>query len=264
MHSYQMSDSKVDVFQLQDLKGAQVGCQENFSASEQNTDLIRLLTGRKLLLWDFDGTYCDSEPIHFRAYAEVFAQFGHTVLEDEYYVRFTQGEDGAADECAAYNLQVDPHEIKRLKSHVFRRRIEGAEAQLFPQMAAIVRAMCSNGFRWMVVSNSLAEDVSLVLNQHAQTHPLPECVIGPSPGLRKKPEPDLFLRALSVSGCMPSEALVIEDTEKGLIAAQAAGISALWIETRYNQSLFPRTACAARASHEHLAQALEAMSRSKL
>lgn len=259
MHSCQIGDIKVDVFRLQELKGACVGCQENFSFSEQKVALTRLLLSRKLLLWDFDGTYCDSEPVHFRAYNEAFAPFGHQVKEEEYYVRFTQGEDGAADECVAYNLKVDLKEVRRLKAEAFRRRIERSEVQPFPEMASIVEAMRNLGLRWMVVSNSLAEDVRQVLNKNALTHGLPEHVIGPEPGLRKKPEPDLFLHALTVSGCKPEQALVLEDTEKGLMAAQAAGVPAIWIETRYNATLVPRASCAARATHAQLAEALAAL-----
>lgn len=263
MHSCQIGDITVGTFRLQELKGACVGCQEKFPSSEQKVALSRLIESRRLLLWDFDGTYCDSEPVHFRAYNEAFAHFGHQVAEEEYYVRFTQGEDGAADECAAYSLELDLREVKRLKAEAFRRRINRSEVLLFPEMVTIVSSMRDLGLRWMVVSNSLEEDVRQVLNQHSQTHSLPECVIGPAPGLRKKPEPDLFLHALDVSGCSPDQALVIEDTDKGLKAAQAAGVAALWVQTRYNANVVPRASCVARVTHSQLAQALSALQRSQ-
>jgi HAD superfamily hydrolase (TIGR01509 family) len=40
---------------------------------------------------------------------------------------------------------------------------------------------------------------------------------------KNKPAPDPYLKAMELLGVLPSETLVLEDSEKGLISARAAG-----------------------------------------
>jgi sugar-phosphatase len=55
--------------------------------------------------------------------------------------------------------------------------------------------------------------------------------------LPHKPAPDIFLRALAVLGAAPDEAFVVEDTEKGIRAARAAGTPVLLVRTPTNRRL---------------------------
>lgn len=44
---------------------------------------------------------------------------------------------------------------------------------------------------------------------------------------RKKPDPEIYLRALAIAGIKPDECFVVEDSQKGLQAAKLAGIRAI-------------------------------------
>jgi putative hydrolase of the HAD superfamily len=50
-----------------------------------------------------------------------------------------------------------------------------------------------------------------------------------------KPAPDLFLRAAERLGVAPSGCVVVEDAEKGVIAASRAGMRAIAIPNRFTQ-----------------------------
>jgi beta-phosphoglucomutase-like phosphatase (HAD superfamily) len=52
---------------------------------------------------------------------------------------------------------------------------------------------------------------------------------------RKKPAPDVYLKALENLGIAPEEALAIEDSQNGLIAAQRAGIPTLITYSHYTR-----------------------------
>ncbi|MEM9015387.1 MAG: HAD-IA family hydrolase [Verrucomicrobiota bacterium] len=52
-----------------------------------------------------------------------------------------------------------------------------------------------------------------------------------------KPAPDLFLAAAEIAGTNPAEALVLEDSRNGLIAAQRAGIDCIIVPNRITQGL---------------------------
>ena len=51
-----------------------------------------------------------------------------------------------------------------------------------------------------------------------------------------KPAPDLYLKALDVSQVSPKEALVIEDSKNGIIAATAAGLKTLAVPCTVTRS----------------------------
>jgi len=48
---------------------------------------------------------------------------------------------------------------------------------------------------------------------------------------RHKPHPDQYLKALKMTGIRPEEGLAIEDSERGVIAAKAAGLTCFAVPT---------------------------------
>jgi len=44
-----------------------------------------------------------------------------------------------------------------------------------------------------------------------------------------KPAPDIFLRAAELAGCDPADCLVLEDSNNGIRAAHAAGMTAVMV-----------------------------------
>ena len=50
----------------------------------------------------------------------------------------------------------------------------------------------------------------------------------------------------------PEECLVIEDSERGLIAAQAAGCQSIWIKTEINEAFTTQTPYLEKLTHAEL------------
>jgi HAD superfamily hydrolase (TIGR01509 family) len=74
-----------------------------------------------------------------------------------------------------------------------------------------------------IVTSSRSDHFALI---HQRTGFLPyfRFVLTAGDYSRSKPDPDPYLRAIERSGVERDECLVIEDSERGLIAATAAGI----------------------------------------
>lgn len=232
-------------------------CQENFTKEQQFSALRDLLQKKKLVIWDFDGTFCDTEPLHYRAYAQAFQHYGHHVKEEEYYPRFTHMGNGVEAECAAYDVDVNLADLMHRKREAYRRQIERGEALLFPEMQEILDLLERLQKRWVIVSNSPEKEIQDILARLQPSPPAPELIQGCEPHLGKKPEPDLFLRALERLNVTPDEALVVEDTEKGLQAARAAQIDSVWMRTRYNCDLSLSFAHPISANHRDFILALQ-------
>lgn len=223
-------------------------------------ELQRSLPSKRFFVWDFDGSFCDTEPIHYRAYLKAFERYGHVINEQEYYVRFTQNPDGIRLECEAYGINVgleEQLEIRRRKVAHYNAFIRSGMARPFQEIESILTATSALRIRWLIASNSPASENSLILEQLGSPFDRCEVILEPNERLRKKPQPDLFLEAVTHSRCDPKEILVIEDTEKGLQAAAAAGLDAICLATRYNDTLTFAAPHLARPTHAQLLNVLQ-------
>lgn len=218
--------------------------------------LAASFSSKRLVIWDFDGSLCDTEPLHFAAYAHAFSFYGHEVKEHEYYRRFTQFNDGILRECEAYGLALDDaarRDIRARKVARYASLIASGAASPFVPMEAILEATLDLGWQWAVASNSPESENRLILQQFASVFSTCAAILGPdscgSKVLQKKPAPDLFVETLQRLGARPSEALIVEDTDKGLQAAEAAGIDAICVSTRYNADIPMQARHLARLTH---------------
>jgi len=199
--------------------------------------LTQLLEGADAVLLDFDGVIVESEHYHFLSYSRVFARLGHTVDEAEYYVEFTCNGSNPADEAARHGLEgIDAAQVSRDKWTLF---MEYARSGVItakegaPELVAALQASDKVG---VVASNSSALAIETMLQGSGFPGPWPD-LIGTEPGDRGKPAPDVFLRASRQLAVAPARCLVIEDTTKGLRAAQAAGMPCVIVRTPHNDSL---------------------------
>jgi HAD superfamily hydrolase (TIGR01509 family) len=218
--------------------------------------IVEVLRKKKFFIWDFDGCLCDSERSHFLAYAKAFSNFGHQVDEASYYASFTHLGNGTEREIRQYQLPCAPAQIASLKNIAYREIIGRNEIPLFPEIPKIVSVLRGSGAKVAIASNSPTEELFAILDNNELRSSF-DLIVGRTPDLRKKPFPDLFLHALSTLGARPEDALVFEDADKGLEAAQRAGCDCVWVKTRFNEglsSLFPRIA---EISHNDLLDAVQ-------
>ncbi len=214
--------------------------------------IVQSLKAAKCFLWDFDGCFADTEKLHFMAYSEAFAQFGHTLYEAEYYPSFTHLGDGTKREIAARCPTVSEQEILRIKAEAYRKLINEAKVSCFPETRSLVQKMRLLGAKVAIASNSSEEEIRTVLKRSGFPVDLLDVIVGKSPNLRKKPAPDIFLHALKWLGCTPEDAFVLEDSNRGLQAAAAAGCHSVWIRTAYNDGLKSDEPHVAALTHSQL------------
>jgi HAD superfamily hydrolase (TIGR01509 family) len=189
------------------------------------SELKQLLARKRLLIFDFDGTIVDSSPIHARAFNEAFAPFGVAV---DYSRIAGLKTDAAVDKVASEaGLALEPEGRAFLISDKRERALRMVEAELLPIEGSLeflreVRgrwpmALCTSGSR---------PTVDVALRQVGLTGYF-DPVITANDVRNGKPHPEGFLKALEHHRAAPAEALVFEDAQAGLAAADAAGIDAI-------------------------------------
>ena len=175
----------------------------------------------KHVLFDNDGTIVDSEMIASRAMLKLLAQHGLQLQENEYNMRFpglrtrdilvALKEEEGFD--APENFIQHVHDEYYTEFNLSLRAIPGMDV-LFRSLK-IPKSMVSNGGAQYVekclrkVNLFDALDGQIFSAEHVE---------------QPKPSPDVYLFALEKLGLHPHEALVVEDSTTGILAAKSAGI----------------------------------------
>ena len=178
------------------------------------------------ILFDNDGVLVDTEHLYFRANRETLAGVGIELDAATYVELFLREGRGAWHLARARGL--GPADVDALRAARDRRYSELVDSAdiLIPGVADIVPALARR-YRLAIVTSSEPEPFA---RTHERTGLLPhfELVLMKGDYEHTKPHPAPYLRAVERLGLAPERCLVIEDSERGLRAAKAAGL-ACWV-----------------------------------
>jgi HAD superfamily hydrolase (TIGR01509 family) len=180
----------------------------------------------RALLWDHDGVLVDTERLYHQATRELLAEVG-AVLDDAAYRRlFLQQGTGAwhlARERGCSDEQVRGLKARRDARYEALLRQEDV---LIPGVLPLLGELAPRVRMAIVTSSKRAHFAAI----HERTGLTPhfEFVLAREDYAVSKPDPEPYLSAVARLGLAPSECLVIEDSERGLSAAKAAGLTC-WV-----------------------------------
>jgi len=179
------------------------------------------------ILFDNDGVLVDTEGLYFRANRDVLGGAG-VVLDEAMYVELFLRTARGAWHLVEARGQHDAAAIEALRAARDRLYLEAVATSdvLVPGVAQLVPALAAR-YRLAIVTSSEPEPFA---RAHARTALLPwfELVLTRDAYRYSKPDPEPYLRAVERLGLPPERCLVIEDAERGLRAAKAAGL-ACWV-----------------------------------
>jgi len=172
-------------------------------------------------IFDLDGLLAETEQLHCRAYQLALGEKNVELNEPEYAEHWIRHGKGIVDWVESHGLRVDPHALRQRKSEHY---LTLLETSLRPMAGALELLEALNGnLRIGLASSSYRDAVDGVLTRLKIAHYF-ETIVSGLDVARVKPAPDIFLRAAFDLGVAPSECLVLEDAEKGVIAAHSAGM----------------------------------------
>lgn len=178
------------------------------------------------ILFDNDGVLVDTEALYFRANREALATVDVVLDETAYVEYFLRQGLGAWHLAEARGIS--PQGIAELRAARDRRYVQLVEEAeiLIPGVADLLPRLGAR-FRMAIVTNS---EPGPFARTHARTGLLPhfELVLTRVDYTNAKPDPEPYLCAVARLGVPAARCLVIEDSERGLRAAKAAGL-ACWV-----------------------------------
>jgi HAD superfamily hydrolase (TIGR01509 family) len=175
-------------------------------------------------LFDCDGTIADSMPLHYLAWNKALSSWDCDFPEELFYA---WGGMPVAEIIATLNekqgLKMPAEQVARMKEdHFF---------ELLPQLQAVPEVLehilVSHGrIPFAVVSGSTNESVTASLTTLGILDRF-DTLVCAGDYTKGKPDPEPFLLAAERLGIAPDRCLVFEDTQMGIDAATAAGMSSV-------------------------------------
>jgi HAD superfamily hydrolase (TIGR01509 family) len=184
------------------------------------------------VIFDLDGLLADTECLHCRAYQMALEEHGVELRDDDYAEHWVRFGKGIADWVTLQGLTVDPHALRLRKSKHY---LDLLAAALKPMDGALeLLEFLSGRTKMALASSSYRDAVDGVLTGLGIARYFDVIVSGLDVA-QVKPAPDIFLKAANDLGVAPSECLVLEDAEKGVIAAHRAGMRCIAIPNDYTR-----------------------------
>ena len=175
----------------------------------------------RAIITDFDGTLVDTFEANFQAYKLAFGNNSLSITRNQYRVCFGLRFDAFMKQMGIVDDDIKAS-IKKDKAQAYPKCFE----TLIPNktLIAFIRKMKESGVKTAIASTAQKDNLMNVLNYLHLADLFDEIIAGT--GVKKgKPDPEIYLKTMEVLGVSPEETLIFEDTEVGLLAAEASGAS---------------------------------------
>jgi HAD superfamily hydrolase (TIGR01509 family) len=171
-------------------------------------------------IFDFDGVLVNTMEGHFACYRQALAEAGVPIDREQFYYQAGMtGLEQIAWFARAAGVTVEPEAVYRRKKAIWaEQRPSGEAIQCNLSLLSMVR---SAGAPVAIASGSSRGSIQPLLAVHGIEV---DALVTAEDVARGKPAPDLFLGAAERLGVQPAGCIVVEDSEVGVQAAQAAGM----------------------------------------
>jgi HAD superfamily hydrolase (TIGR01509 family) len=186
------------------------------------------------VIFDFDGVVVDSEGLWHRAASQILAEWGVTVTPEEYgrdWIAHGKGPEHAVEK---YRLPISAEEFRRRRAPIVQRLVT-EDAQLIPGAAAAIERLWAR-YPLALATNSNAASVVHTLDKFGLRGRFKD-LLTRERYARAKPEPDAFLAAAASLGLPPARCVVLEDAERGVLAARRAGAKCVAVPNEWTKLL---------------------------
>ncbi|KAI3453445.1 hypothetical protein Pfo_010108 [Paulownia fortunei] len=207
---------------------------DNSSASLDRTCSLLQLAPLEAVLFDIDGTLCDSDPLHYYAFREMLQEIGFNAGVPITEGFFVENIAGKHNEDIASILFPNDHErgVKFLddKEAMFRRIVK-EKLEPVKGLYKLKKWIEDHGLKRAAVTNAPRANAELMISMLGLSDFFHALILG-SDCERAKPFPDPYLKALEVLKVSKEHTYIFEDSVSGIKAGVAAGMPSIGLTTR--------------------------------
>ena len=196
----------------------------------KSSGILRWMSRKRFILWDHDGVLVETEPWYFEATREAIAPLG-VELELPDYLRDMADGRTAWERARALGVEEAAIEAHRDHRNILYQRYLQTEDIGIPGVEDALRQLAPR-YRMAIVTTSRKPDFELIHRERNIVAHM-DFVLANGDYARSKPAPDPYLAALARFEAEREEAVVVEDSERGLRAAVAAGIECIVVANEF-------------------------------
>jgi HAD superfamily hydrolase (TIGR01509 family) len=189
------------------------------------------------LVFDFDGVILETEGVELRVWQEIWAEHGET-LPVERYLETVGSSSARFDPCTELQARIG-RSLDRASLRA-RRTARGSEllagAAPLPGVERCLEEARELGIPVAIASSSERAWVEGHLARLGLRDRF-DRIVCREDAPRVKPAPDLYLAAVAALGAAPGDALALEDSANGVLAAKRAGLWCVAIPTAVTRDL---------------------------
>jgi HAD superfamily hydrolase (TIGR01509 family) len=185
---------------------------------------------KKAAIFDMDGVLMDNNPWHIDAWIEFASRYGFVMTRDEVEASFgNTNRDYLLKLFGKHLPQDDVERMAEEKEAIYRSSIRNLMKPL-PGLIPFLGSLRESGFSIGIVTGGPMSNVGFVLTQLGISGYF-EQVVHDALVKKGKPDPEGYLLAANMLRVDPSDCVVFEDSANGVMAAVAAGMRVVGINT---------------------------------
>jgi HAD superfamily hydrolase (TIGR01509 family) len=203
----------------------------------------------KAIFFDQDGVIIDTERDGHRvSFNMTFKEFGFAdEWSVDYYHELLQIGGGKERmkhhwQTKGFSKPVPPEDVDELikamhkrKTALFVQLIEDGKLPLRPGIHRFMKEAMDTGLKIGVCTTS-NEQTAKAITENFLSDIKFDVILAGDMVSRKKPDPEIYNRALDLTGLKPEEAIVIEDSKIGVMAAKSAGTHVVVTTNYYTEN----------------------------
>ena len=184
----------------------------------------------KVIIFDFDGTLCDTRSNIIIAFRATMEHLGLEVRDEE-----TCGATIGLTLCDGFKTMYPDFDDAKIDycvetyRQIFAERRKELMPDLFPGVKETLEALRKRGYRMTIATSRLTDSLMLFMRHHGIDHYF-EYAVGSDSVTHHKPHPEPALKTLLELNIAPSEAIMVGDMPVDIAMAHNAGIRAIGVD----------------------------------
>ncbi|MBC3758788.1 HAD family phosphatase [Hyunsoonleella sp. SJ7] len=179
----------------------------------------------KAVIFDMDGVIIDSEPMHHKAYNDMFDEVGIDVSRELYNSFTGQSTLNICKRlCDHFSLKESPETLVTIKRRYYKQFFDkNSDLDLIDGVLDLIKNYHENGLTLVLGSSAAMTSINMIFERF-ELNPYFKAKLSGGDLKQSKPHPEIFEKAAEASGFKREECIVIEDSTNGIQASKSAGI----------------------------------------
>ncbi|MDD2887075.1 MAG: HAD-IA family hydrolase [Aliarcobacter sp.] len=186
---------------------------------------------KKYILFDNDGVLVHTEPLYFKANIKSLEEYFNITLEFEEYMKIMS--EGTTVWQKAFDKGFSQKEIEKARNqrNLYYQEYLKSENILISGVKEVLKEL-SKDYKMGIVTTSRRVDFEII-HKDLGIVDFMDFVLCEEDYNYAKPHPEPYLTGLKIFGANKDEAIVVEDSTRGLSAAFAAGIECAIVKNEF-------------------------------